>query len=221
MRSMREIKHLWRDRLSQVYNRGVHEMALINNPIFGEASEMVIEVIDRSKAMDPETCFIDFDKIWIDPAFRKDLISAIEKSIFSLPGSITPSNTVLVCPDNLRKPYGLIPAIGCVANNLDTYMAVWKEGADYITGLSKLYGPKDTSLDCIIFQDVVSSGGTILKMSSALKRTTWNIRAHIGLVRSSVNEDRIEANLKELSSIMDTSPLPIPFYYVTLLSRGS
>jgi len=193
-------------------------MRLLPNPDFGEVGKILINVLDRSEAIDPKTYFIDFDNAWMHPEYRKDLISVIEISLSLLPGSFTPSKTVLLSPDNLRRPFGVIPAVGCVAQNLGTYMAVWKEAADFTTGLSTVYGPTKISLDCYILQDVIGTGGTVLKMASTLKKSAWNIKAHMCLVRARPLSDRIDQNLAELRAVMNSTPDPIPFYYVTELS---
>jgi hypothetical protein len=195
-------------------------MSLLSNPVFGEAAELLIDVINRSKAIDPKTDFIDVDKIWVNPRYRKDLISVIEMSLSFLPGSFAPPKTVLLTPDNLRRPFGLIPAVACVAQNLETYMAVWKEAADFTTGLSKLFGPTEIPLDCFILQDAVGAGGTVLKMAPALRKSAWNVRAHMCLVRTRPLSDRIIQNLKALGATVNSTLDPIPFYYLTQVSPG-
>jgi hypothetical protein len=194
-------------------------MRLLPNQKFGDAAEILIELIIKSQAIDPKTNFIDFDNIWVDPEHRKQLTSVIEMSLSCLlPDSFTPLKTVLVSPDNLRRPFGILPAVACVAQRLGTYMAVWKEAADFSTGLGKLYGPTGISLNGYILQDVVATGGTVLKMASALKKTAWRIEAHMCLVRARPLSGRIDHNLEELRAVLHSTPDPIPSYYVVHLS---
>jgi hypothetical protein len=196
-------------------------MRLLPNPDFGEAGEILVSTINSSGAIDLETGFIDIDNIWVSPKYRKDLISVIEMSLSLSISSFTPARTILLSPDNLRRPFGLIPVVAYVAETLGAYMGVWKEAADFTTGLSKLYGPTGMPLDCFILQDVISTGGTLLKMAPTLKKSEWNLKAYICLVLARPFSERIKENLEQLRTMMQSTPDPIPFYYVVQLLPDS
>jgi hypothetical protein len=194
-------------------------MELSPNPAFGEAAGALMELLETSGAIHPETYFANFDTIWVNPEHRKTLVSVIEMSLALVAGRLEPSRTVLLSPDNLRRPFGLIPAIACVAEKLGTYIAVWKEAAAFTTGLGSLYGPANVPLDCFVFQDAIAGGSTILKMAPALSKSTWNIRAYVCLLLARPENTRVRRNLEELAQAVKSTPDDIVFHYVTKWSR--
>jgi len=189
-------------------------MELLPNSTFGQPAKDLKTLLESCCAIDPDTYFIDFDTIWSRPEHRKTLISIMEASLSIVVGSLPYLKVVLLSPDNLRRPYGLIPVTGYLANKLGTYMAVWKEAASVSTGLGNLYGPSDTPLDCFVFQDVIAGGSTIRKMIPTLSKSAWNIRAYICLVLARPENLRVEQNLKRLAEASSSTSGTIELHYV-------
>src|SRR3989304_1987263 len=192
-------------------------MQLLGNPEFGELGNDLIALINDASAIDSEKNFINFDKLLTSPKFRGDLASIVEKSLLLVTSNFDPNKTVLVSPNNLRKPFGLIPTVSCVSSKLGTYSAVWKEAGDVSTGKGIFLGPVDLPLDCFFFQDVIARGTTILKIAPAIKKTAWQMKAYICMVNASLTGNKFEKYILELSTDLNMPTDLISLHYIAEL----
>jgi len=196
-------------------------MQFLGNPEFGELGSDLIALINDASAIDAETYFINFDKIWTSPNFRGKLTSILERSLLVVAPNLDPLKSILVSPNSLRRPFSLIPTVSCLAAKMETYSAVWKEAGEFSTGRGIFLGPTDLPLECFVFQDVIARGTTILKMAPAIKKTAWQMRAYICMVNASLTSNKFEKYLEELSSPLNLTTDDIAFHYIAELREDN
>jgi orotate phosphoribosyltransferase len=178
-------------------------MEIHKNPNYEEIASELLDIVNSAKAMDEKTHFINFDYIWMFPNTSKRLNELIIKLITVIEPEFEPSKYVLLCSDNLREPYGLIPSLCSIASRLYTHIAIWKEVADFSTGRGHIYGPTKTSLKCLVFQDIISRGTTMVKMAAAIKSCNWEVKTYFGLFTApplSLNQDESLSLLRSISN---------------------
>lgn len=183
--------------------------------ITNRISALLIE----QQAYDRARNYVHFDRLWWHPAALTecaDLLTEYLRSWLQNRERISsdPMQLVILSPDTVRSNFGMIPISVLVAAQLGCRFAVWKEYADARYGTPAIVGPTDIGpLDCIVLQDVISRGHTLLRMAQSLRGTTWHLRLYLGAVLN--NAEGEEPVRRTIEDAKEMGNHELEFAYVT------
>jgi hypothetical protein len=130
------------------------------------------DIVDKRRG------WVNIDQLWWEPDTRSRFASIVAAYIGILAqGTETQSRrqTVVVTPDTVSSSYGIAPVIFIAAHELGYPVAVWQEIGDFAAHKPLLIGTRRTGLRCIVLQDTIRHGTTVLKIIDSLKRREWDL----------------------------------------------
>ena len=136
-------------------------------------SRRLCQVIVDANAYDPQNQFINIDAIWAYPKYS----GPFSDLVFDFVKLVLPVHDIqgVVSIDNILFPYGPIPIATLLSTKLDLPLAIWKENADPITGLFKIYGQTPVENGLLVY-DVTRFGLTALRALHGLHINQCRIR---------------------------------------------
>ena len=138
--------------------------------------------------------WVHINQLWLEPKQRNSCIDIIVQYL----GSVTPwsEETVLLCLDGVAGAYGILPLMGSVASRLGCKLAIWRElGQVTLTEPWLLPSKLPAGLECVVFQDVISRGTTLVKAIDDLARVNWSVSHVACLIKTSRGSDALEEAL--------------------------
>ncbi|MBU0973881.1 MAG: phosphoribosyltransferase [Proteobacteria bacterium] len=154
---------------------------------------------------------INLDKLWINTKTKEKYAEIVEEYIRLLAqnsGKI--EDIVIVTPDTISQNYGATPIVFLVAEKLGCKVAIWQEMGDFVNRRSWLIGDIKPRKKCIIVQDVVRSGITVLKIMRSFQKLEWQLIKYAALVLYCQDPKKLEATEKEYKAFTGVN-LPLEY----------
>ena len=145
-----------------------------------------VQVLDKRKQ------WVSLDRLWWEVEHRTHFAALTTEYLRLLLGSRPPETTVIVCPDTISSSFGVTPAVFIAAHALGCPVAVWQEVGDLAGHRPAMIGTSRRRLDCLVVQDVIRHGITILKMLNALAHREWSLVAYACFVLNTWDAKRLD-----------------------------
>lgn len=163
-----------------------------------EAAAELTLLISEFSAFDKPRRHVAFDRLWSAPDGLRQLALILERFISVVLPGLDPQRAVLLAPDTLSFTYGIAPAACIVADRLGLRFALWKEFGDVAWGRPLVFGTEEEDLNCVVIQDVILTGTTILKIGASLAERRWRVAAYLSLI-SAASPGQVEEMLGRLN----------------------
>ena len=175
------------------------------------------QLILQYGAFDRERSWVNLDQLWHVPRAFIPYTEVVRAYVRLELGDELPPDTVFLVADTLRSSFGMLPAVAVVAHQLGCSLTVWKELGDLTWGLSRFFPEPEPDKTCVVVQDVVRWGTTVLKIAADLKEHNWYLRAYLAMVQVSGAESQLHATIEELKKTGQTTS---DFRFRALLRTG-
>ena len=150
-----------------------------------------LKVVNESKQ------WVHVDRLWYEVEARTSFAQIVADYVRALMGSCLPEETIILTPDTISSSYGVAPLVFIAAHELKCRAAVWQEVGDFARGKPLLIGPDHRDLKCIVLQDVIRHGTTILKILPTLQPLRWDLVAYACFVMNSQYPEQLERTKRE------------------------
>lgn len=157
-----------------------------------------LRLINKSKK------WIHLDQLWWNEETRAEYASIVTDYIQILIRDASKEKVLLLTPNTISTSYGASPVVFIAADRLGCPIAVWEEIGDFFRRQPLLIGTSGLRKECLVIQDVIKSGTTILKMMSALKKRQWEVIGYVGLVLNCSDSQKLDATRSEYKKFMGT-----------------
>ena len=157
------------------------------------------KLISKTHAYNERKHWVSLDPLWYHHKHREPYTSIVESYLDCLFGSGL-QDYVLLCSDTITPAFGLLPVAMLVAHSKRCSFAVWKELGSITWGDSRLYFDSDKPVRCVVLQDVVRHGTTLLKMSEELDAKYWAIVSCVAMVKNSYDPGLLQKTLDQLAN---------------------
>jgi hypothetical protein len=158
--------------------------------------------------------WLSLDRLWVEVNTRTALARVITEYLRWVVNTMCPASglesIVLVSPDTVSSAFGITPVLFIAADRLGVRAAVWQEQGDLVSNKPLLIGSEARDLDCVVVQDVIRHGVTILKMRDSLEQRGWVLRAHVGLVLNCWEPARLQWTKDEFRRVTGND-LPLQY----------
>jgi orotate phosphoribosyltransferase len=151
----------------------------------------------NSNVTDKEKRWVYLDRLWWNVKARDEYVKILLQYISILLSDTITEKTILISPDTVSCSYGASPAIFIAAHELKINVAVWQEVGDYFNKRPLLIGTNSPDLNCIVIQDVIRSGTTILKMMDLLQARNWSLFSYCGLLLNCTDSSKLQKTKEE------------------------
>jgi hypothetical protein len=160
---------------------------------------------------DEETKYVALDKLWRKPELFVRYVRSIVGFVRYATTDKLSKPLLLIIPENITASYGILPAGSVAAYELKCALGIWREFGDVTWGRSKYFGPPVGQYDCVVLQDVVRYGSTILNIANTLGAQDLRILAYLAMVLNSVSNAFHEPTRKEY---VEEAKEPLTFLYM-------
>ncbi len=155
-----------------------------------------LHLVDKKKK------WIYLDRLWWNEDSRKEYANIVTNYIQLLLRNENREKVLLLTPDTISTSYGASPVVFIAADRLGCPIAVWEEMGDFFRRQPLIIGTEGLGKECLVIQDVIKSGTTILKMMNSLKKRQWEVIGYIGLVLNCSDQIKLEATKYEYKKFM-------------------
>lgn len=143
--------------------------------------------------------WVSLDRLWWEVGQRERFSELTVEYLRFLLGAYSPEQVIVVSPDTVSSSFGATPAVFLAAGKLGYRVAVWQELGDFAALSPIMIGSRCTRLKCLVLQDVIRYGTTILKMRRSLAERRWDVISYACFVLNCPNVSRLEATQREYS----------------------
>ena len=156
------------------------------------------QLIRQYEAFDPERRWVNLDHLWHASGAFKSYTRLLIKYVRLVMGDSLSPDVVILAADTSRSSFGILPAAAVAAYELGCDFTIWKELGDLTWGIPRFFPEPEPGKTCIILQDIVRWGTTVLKVAADLEDYDWSLLAYMAVVQVSEGEERLQATLQEL-----------------------
>jgi hypothetical protein len=179
-----------------------------------DLKQELLDLIRVAGALDSSRRWLELNRLWLETEHRKRSTELITGYLSLIKD--WSAGTVLLYLDGITSSYGVLPLLGNVTSTLGCKLAIWRElGQVVLAEPWLLPSIVPTGLSCVVFQDVVGRGTTLLKAIDDLTRVNWSVTDFVCLVNKTADaRDAWETSL----AIFQRSKICVPeFEFHSLL----
>ena len=184
------------------------------------SSKKLKSLLNQAEAFNESRNYIYFDRIWGNPEnirkcaelFYEEILILNKKASF-----IQNPNPVILSADSAGGNMGIIPVSFFVAEKLNCPATIWKELANIQWGTAAILGNPKPNQSCILLQDVVDHGTTIVKVAHTVKELNWKLILYLtGVINNKKGVDDVNMSLDIVENLLGERP---KFHYIASIEE--
>jgi hypothetical protein len=150
-----------------------------------------VSVVDKSHH------WVHIDRLWWEVDTRTRFSRIVAQYLRLLLENYSPEQTIIVTPDTISSSFGITPLVFIAGQGLGYPVAIWQEIGDFATNKSILIGTRRSHLKCLVLQDVIRHGTTILKMLGSFTERQWDLTCYACLALNCRHHSLLERTKQE------------------------
>jgi hypothetical protein len=180
-------------------------MTITNQDTRERLEEELLSLINDAEALDSSRQWLRMNHLWFEPIHRRKCTELITSYLNYVTN--WSDDKVILYLDGVASLYGVLPLMGEVGSSLGCKLAVWRElGQIILTEPWLLPSRVPKGLSCVVFQDVVGRGATLLKAIDDLSRVNWSVTHYVCLVKTKEGRETWQSSLSTFRKSKVCSP---------------
>ncbi len=175
------------------------------------ADQNLISVI-KQRAIEKSSDWIYLNRLWHDPVTRSQFYSSLQE--FSSKFLNLDKNSVLLCPEGIYSSFGIIPFAALLAQSVGCFLVIWKEFGDVVTARPKLFPDIEkfsSNARVVLFQDVISNGTILRKLTPVLQERNWNLHEIFSVIYLEQASPELGENLEYTRSVLKSPDMKFTY----------